>query len=42
MELYRTVADPDLYPDADFLSLLQDNTMNERVTLNLRGGGERV
>ena len=42
MELYRTGADPDLYPDADFLSLLQDNTMNERVTLNLRGGGERV
>lgn len=42
MELYRSGADPDLYPDADFLSLLQDNTMNERVTLNLRGGGERV
>lgn len=42
LEMYRTGADPDLYPDADFLSLLQDNTTNERVTLNLRGGSERV
>ena len=42
LELYRTGADPDLYPDADYLSLLQDNTQNERVTLNLRGGSDRV
>lgn len=42
LNLYRTGADPDLYPDADFLSLLQDHTMNQRVTLNLRGGSERV
>ena len=42
LELYRTHADPDLYPDADFWSLLQDFTHNERVTLNLRGGSERV
>lgn len=42
LELYRTGADPDLYPDTDFLSLLQDNTLNERITLNLRGGSERV
>lgn len=42
LEMYRTGADPDLYPDADFMSLLQDNTTNERVTLNLRGGSERV
>lgn len=42
LELYRTGADPDLYPDADFLSLLKNNTHNERVTLNLRGGSERV
>ena len=42
LEMYRTQADPDLYPDADFLSLLKNNTHNERVTLNLRGGSERV
>jgi len=42
MELYRIGADPDLYPDTDFTSLLKDFTMNERVTLNLRGGSSRV
>lgn len=42
LEMYRTGADPDLYPDADFLSLLKDQSFNQRVTLNLRGGGERV
>ena len=34
--------DPDLYPNADFLSLLNNRTYNQRVTLNLRGGAERV
>lgn len=42
LELYRTHADPDLYPDADYLSLMKDWTHNERVTVNLRGGSERV
>lgn len=42
LDLYRTGADPDLYPNTDFLNLLQDNTQNERITLNLRGGSERV
>lgn len=42
LELYRTQADPDLYPDADFLSLMKNNTYNGRVTLNLRGGSEKV
>lgn len=42
LELYRTGVDPDLYPNADFSSLLRDNTFNERVTLNLQGGSERV
>ena len=42
LEMYKTGADPDLYPNADFLSLLKNNTHNERVTLNLRGGSERV
>lgn len=37
LEMYRSGADPDLYPDADFLSLLKDQTFNQRVTLNLRG-----
>lgn len=34
--------DPDMYPDADFLGLLKDHTTSQRVTLNLRGGAERV
>lgn len=42
LEMFRTGADPDLYPNADFLSLLKDQTYNERVTLNLRGGSDRV
>lgn len=42
LDLYRTHADPDLYPDADYLSLMKDWTHNERVTLNLRGGSDRV
>lgn len=42
LEMYRTQADPDLYPDTDFLSLLKDQTYNQRVTLNLRGGSDRV
>jgi len=42
LEMYRTGADPDLYPDADFLGLLKDQTFNERVSLNLRGGGDKV
>lgn len=42
LELYRTHADTDLYPDADWLSMMKDWTHNERVTLNLRGGSERV
>lgn len=42
IEKYRTGVDPDLYPDANFLSLMKNNTHNERVTLNLRGGSERV
>lgn len=42
LEMYRTGADPDLYPDADFLSLLKDQTYNQRVTLNLRGGSDKV
>lgn len=42
VDMYRTGADPDLYPNADFLSLLQEHTFNERVTLNLRGGAEKV
>ena len=42
LELYRTHADPDLYPDADFMSLMKNNTQNGRVVLNLRGGSDRV
>lgn len=39
---YLTGDDPDMYPDADFLGMLNKHTTNQRVTLNLRGGAERV
>lgn len=42
LEMYRTHADPDLYPDADWLSMMKDWTHNEKVTLTLRGGSDRV
>ena len=42
VEMYRTQADPDLYPNANWLDLMKDWTHNERVTVNLRGGSERV
>ncbi|MEG0889280.1 MAG: TonB-dependent receptor [Bacteroides sp.] len=42
LEKYRTGVDPDLYPNADFLSLLKDNTQNGRAVINLRGGSDRV
>ncbi|MDR2824245.1 MAG: TonB-dependent receptor [Prevotellaceae bacterium] len=42
LEKYRTGADPDLYPSADWMSLLRDNTDSHRYTLNLRGGRNNV
>ena len=42
LEMYRSGVDPDLYPNTNFLDLLQDHTNNKRVTLNLRGGSEKV
>ena len=42
LELYRTHADPDLYPDADWMSMLRDHTHSTRYTVNFRGGGDRV
>jgi TonB-linked SusC/RagA family outer membrane protein len=34
--------DPDLYPDVQWLDLLQKTTNNQRHTLNFRGGGEKA
>lgn len=42
LEKYRTGTDPDLYPDADWMSMLRDHTTSQRYTINFRGGGERV
>ena len=42
LDMYRTGADPDLYPNTDFSSLLREQTFNQRVTLNLRGGTDKV
>lgn len=42
LEMYRTGADPDLYPNANWMDMLRDRTSNQRYTINFRGGGERV
>lgn len=42
LEMYRTGADPDLYPNVNWMDLLEDNTNNQRVTINMRGGNERA
>lgn len=43
IEKYRTNADPDLYPNTDWIkTMLRDNTQNDRLTLNVRGGSEKA
>lgn len=42
LEMYRTGADPDLYPNTDWMSMLRDRTHNQRYTINFRGGGDKV
>ncbi len=43
LELYRTNADPDLYPSSNWYELLLlDHTYNTRHNINFRGGGERT
>jgi len=43
LELYRTGADPDLYPSTNWWStLVNDQTYNTRHTLNFRGGTDRA
>lgn len=42
LEMYRSGKDRDLYPDADWMSMLREHTSNQRYTINFRGGGNRV
>lgn len=42
LELYRSGADPDLYPDAQWFDLMSNHTQNQRYTINFRGGGEKA
>lgn len=42
LEKYRTHADPDLYPDTNWMDMLKDNTHSQRYTLNFRGGSDKV
>ena len=43
LELYRSNADPDLYPNSNWYDLLlRDHTYNTRHNLNFRGGGDRA
>ena len=39
---YASGEDPDLYPDTDWFDMLSDNTSNQRYTLNVRGGSDKV
>ena len=38
LDLYRTGADPDLYPSVNWYDLLQEHTQSQRYTVNFRGG----
>lgn len=42
LEKYRLGIDPDLYPNANWMDMLRNNTQNQRYTINFRGGGEKV
>lgn len=42
LDLYRTGADPDLYPSVNWYDLLQEHTQSQRYTVNFRGGSEKV
>lgn len=42
LDMYRTGADPDLYPNVDWMDMLKKHTQNSRYTINFRGGGEKV
>jgi len=39
---YYNHVDPDLYPDADWLSMLKKHTYTSRYTVNFRGGNDKV
>lgn len=42
IDLYRSGVDPDLYPNAKWMDLLDDNISSQRYTLNFRGGAENA
>ena len=42
LEKYRTGVDPDLYPNSIWTDLLAKHTFNQRYTLNIRGGSDKV
>jgi len=42
LEKYLNQVDPDLFPNTNWLDLLQPNTNVSRYTVNFRGGGDRV
>jgi Outer membrane cobalamin receptor protein len=42
LDLYRSGADPDLYPNAIWTDMLKSHTQNQRYTINFRGGSEKT
>lgn len=42
IEKYASGVDPDLYPDVNWMDLFKDNTPSQRISLNFRGGAEKL
>ena len=42
IEKYAGGLEPDLYPDVNWMNLLKDHTSSQRISLNFRGGGEKL
>lgn len=39
---YASGEDPDLYPNVNWMDMLQDHTFNQRYTINVRGGSSKA
>jgi len=42
IEKYASGEDPDLYPDVDWMDLFKSYTPSQRISLNFRGGGDKL
>ena len=42
IQKYKTNADPDIYPNTNWMDLLKPLAQNQRIALNFRGGGDKL